>query len=302
MIQVLGHINPDSDAICTAVVTAHWLTSCHRPAQAWRLGEANQETRFIFDYAGLALPDVLNIPLKDEAVWLVGFSEPAQGPADLYQSRIVGILDHHPPGGTIAEWVPEAWIRPLGSAATMQWLLIDATVPQALTANYATLLLGALLSETLNLHTSTTTEDDLRAATRLAQLSGVNLTTFSRDLFYARTDHADLTASCLLANNLKVFAIAGMDVHIARLELSSLNQIDSRLNDLHAAIRLHAKQTDADLVVLMLTDIREGFSVLYFAGREGIRMTSCSVPGMVSRTKQLLPWLASRLTLKRSCL
>ena len=45
----------------------------------------------------------------------------------------------------------------------------------------------------------------------------------------------------------------------------------------------------------MLTDIRAGFSTLYFAGRESVNVASCSVPGMLSRKKQLLLWLESRL-------
>ncbi|MEB6537449.1 DHH family phosphoesterase, partial [Pantoea stewartii] len=124
MIHVFGHINPDSDAICTAVVTAHWLTGRGMDARAWRLGEANRETRFIFDTAGLTLPPLLAIPLQDERVWLVDFTEPAQGPDDLLRSNVVGITDHHRLGGLITQLPPEVHIRPVGSSATLLWLLM----------------------------------------------------------------------------------------------------------------------------------------------------------------------------------
>ena len=39
MIHVIGHLNPDSDAICTAAMTARWLTLRGQQATAWRLGE-----------------------------------------------------------------------------------------------------------------------------------------------------------------------------------------------------------------------------------------------------------------------
>ena len=126
MINVFGHLNPDSDAVCTAAVTAGWLSRCNRPARAWRTGEANPETRYIFEAAGLPLPPLLDIPLKGEPVWLVDFTEPAQGPADLFQSNIIGIIDHHRLGGLVTQLPPEVWIKPAGSSATVLWLLMDA--------------------------------------------------------------------------------------------------------------------------------------------------------------------------------
>ncbi|MGY3307026.1 inorganic pyrophosphatase/exopolyphosphatase [Pantoea ananatis] len=161
MIHVFGHINPDSDAICTAVVTAHWLTGRGMDARAWRLGEANRETRFIFDTAGLTLPPLLAIPLQDERVWLVDFTEPAQGPDDLLRSNVVGITDHHRLGGLITQLPPEVHIRPVGSSATLLWLLMDAEARRTLPPTLAVLLLGALLSDTVNLRSPTTTEDDM---------------------------------------------------------------------------------------------------------------------------------------------
>lgn len=78
MIHVIGHLNPDSDAICTAAMTARWLTLRGQQATAWRLGEPNRETQFIFEHAGLEMPGRLTFPLTDLDVWLVDFTEPAQ--------------------------------------------------------------------------------------------------------------------------------------------------------------------------------------------------------------------------------
>lgn len=61
-----------------------------------------------------------------------------------------------------------------------------------------------------------------------------------------------------------------------------------------------AVTTGTGLIVLMVTDILECFPTLYFAGSDSGGMTSCSVPGMVSRKKQLLPWLEHILSQRRS--
>lgn len=299
MINVFGHLNPDSDAVCTAAVTAGWLNRCGRPSRAWRAGEANPETRYIFEAAGLTLPPLLDIPLKGEQVWLVDFTEPVQGPADLLQSNIIGVIDHHRLGGLVTQLPPEVWIKPAGSSATVLWLLMNAEMRRAMPPTHAILLLGALLSDTVNLRSPTTTEDDIRTATELSVLSGIKRKTFVRDLLVAKTDITGQSAEQLLNKDLKAFLLAGTDVRIAQLEVNSPDQVTPVLDELQDAMAQMAVTTGAGFIVLMVTDIRECFSTLYFAGPESGNMTSCSVPGMVSRKKQLLPWLEQFLSQSR---
>ena len=299
MINVFGHLNPDSDAVCTAAVTAGWLNRCNRPARPWLPGEANPETRYIFEAAGLPLPPLLDIPLKDEPVWLVDFTEPAQGPADLLQSNIIGIIDHHRLGGLVTQLPPEVWIKPAGSSATVLWLMMDAEMHRTMPPTHAILLLGALLSDTVNLRSPTTTEDDIRTATELCVLSGVKRKAFARGLLAAKTDITGQSAEQLLHKDLKAFSLAGTDVRIAQLEVSSPGQVAPVLDALQNAMAEMVVKTGAGLVVLMVTDIRECFSTLYFAGPEGGNAASYSEPGMVSRKKQLLPWLERFLSQSR---
>ncbi|MBD5750629.1 DHH family phosphoesterase, partial [Citrobacter freundii] len=124
MIHVIGHLNPDSDAICTAAMTARWLSLRGQQATAWRLGEPNRETQFIFEHAGLTMPERLTFELTDRDVWLVDFTEPAQGPESLTESNVVGIIDHHRLGGLVTRLPPEVWVKPVGSSATLLWQLM----------------------------------------------------------------------------------------------------------------------------------------------------------------------------------
>ncbi|HAJ7944641.1 TPA: inorganic pyrophosphatase [Escherichia coli] len=299
MINVFGHLNPDSDAVCTAAVTAGWLSRCDRPARAWRTGEANPETRYIFESTGLSLPPLLDIPLNGEPVWLVDFTEPAQGPADLFQSNIIGIIDHHRLGGLVTQLPPEVWIKPAGSSATVLWLLMDAEMRRSMPPTHAILLLGALLSDTINLRSPTTTEDDIRTVTELCVLSGVKRKVFAQGLLAAKTDITGQSAEQLLNKDLKAFSLAGTDVRIAQLEVSSPDLVTPVLDELQNAMAQMVMRTGAGLVVLMVTDIHECFSTLYFVGPESGNAACCSVPGMVSRKKQLLPWLERFLSQNR---
>ncbi|HFZ8993397.1 TPA: manganese-dependent inorganic pyrophosphatase [Citrobacter freundii] len=297
MIHVFGHLNPDSDAICTAFMTARWLTLRGEKAVAFRLGEANRETQFIFSRAGVPLPERLTVSLSGCDVWLVDFTEPAQGPQTLAESNVVGIIDHHRLGGLITRLPPEVWIKPVGSSATLLWQLMAAPYRAQISAAEAMLLLGAILSDTVTLRSPTTTADDRLAVEELSQLTGVVLDEFSAALLRAKTSVEGMSAQALLHKDIKSFTIHGQHIRVAQLELYALEQVAAMTEELHREMERHQAETGAALVVLMLTDINRQYSQLLFAGRARPDVPQpCVVEGMLSRKKQMLPWLEQHLS------
>ncbi|HCW7015216.1 TPA: manganese-dependent inorganic pyrophosphatase [Citrobacter farmeri] len=296
MIHVVGHLNPDSDAICTAFMAARWLNMRGLQATAWRLGEPNRETRFLFGRAGLTLPPLLEMPLTDLDFWLVDFTEPTQGPETLLASNIVGIIDHHRLGGLVTRLPPEVWIKPVGSSATLLWQLMSQENRAQITPAQALLLLGAMLSDTVTLRSPTTTADDRLAVEELTTLAGVDLAAFSADLLSAKTSVEGLSASELLQKDIKRFTINGQQVSVAQIELYALSQVAGMMDALRQEMTDYATGSGADLVVLMLTDINAGNSQLWFAGPRQPELTQpVTVEGMLSRKKQMLPWLESHV-------
>ncbi|MCE0801907.1 DHH family phosphoesterase [Buttiauxella sp. S04-F03] len=296
MIHVFGHLNPDSDTICTAYVAARWLTIKGQHAQAFRLGELNRETVYIFRHADLTPPPLLNDSLAGKDVWLVDFTEPAQGPASLNESNVVGIIDHHRLGGLITQLPPEVWIKPVGSSATLLWQLMVPAHRREISPGEAILLLGAVLSDTVALRSPTTTEDDHLAVDELCALAKIEREDFIRDLLTAKTDIIGLSADELLNKDSKMFDILGNKVLAAQLELYSLEQAEPLIDELKSAMDLRVTTSGAGLVVLMLTDISTECSRLYFAGPALADNAPVTIAGMLSRKKQLLPWLHTRLS------
>ncbi|MCS3600892.1 manganese-dependent inorganic pyrophosphatase [Buttiauxella sp. BIGb0471] len=295
MIHVFGHINPDSDTVCTAYMAARWLTIKGRNAQAFRLGELNRETNYIFRHAGLTPPPLLDDSLAGKDVWLVDFTEPAQGPASLNESNVVGIIDHHRLGGLITQLPPEVWIKPVGSSATLLWQLMTPTTRHEISPSEAILLLGAALSDTVALRSPTTTDEDRQAVDELCSLATVDREDFTRNLLTAKTDIVGLNADELLNKDSKMFDISGNKVLVAQLELYSLDQAEPLIDELKSAMEQRVTTSEAGLVVLMLTDISAECSRLYFAGPALTDNAPCTIAGMLSRKKQLLPWLHARL-------
>ena len=61
---VVGHRNPDTDAITAAIVYSEFLRRMNVNAKAYRLGDLNNETKFVLKSAGVKEPAMIpdNVP------------------------------------------------------------------------------------------------------------------------------------------------------------------------------------------------------------------------------------------------
>lgn len=59
-IYIFGHRNPDTDSICSAIGYAELKRKLGYPAEACRLGEINDETRFVLDYFKVPVPQEIS--------------------------------------------------------------------------------------------------------------------------------------------------------------------------------------------------------------------------------------------------
>lgn len=183
-VYVIGHRSPDSDTICSAIAYARLLNMLGYPAEAAANGQVNKESAYILKEAGVEAPPILE-DAAGKSIFLVDHSEYAQATAGMQDAHIVGILDHHGVGSvtTGQQLVYEA--KPIGATATVVWLDY-LNYGLEIDRSTATLLLGAILSDTTNLTGTTVTEADRQAVSDLAGLAGI----MDVDAFY-RTLHAE---------------------------------------------------------------------------------------------------------------
>ncbi|MFG6652943.1 DHHA2 domain-containing protein [Scandinavium sp. M-37] len=299
MIYVFGHRNPDSDSICSARVVADWLTYTARPATPFRLGELTPETRYILDAAGVSPPALLTENLTDKKVWLVDFSDAEQGPPTLLDSDIIGIIDHHRIGTVVTRNPPDVWVRAVGCSATVILAILTRESPMPLSASQATLLLGAILSDTVALTGPTTTAQDRQAVAFLRDIVEVDYQSFVDGLLAAKTDLSGQSASQLLHRDAKNYQLHGLSILLSQIEVAALSDIDPHLPGLLQEIDHARQQSSLDIVVLILTDITQHNSVLYFSDNKVIGSCQVPLPGMTSRKKEILPWLTERLALTK---
>ncbi|BEM09168.1 inorganic pyrophosphatase [Serratia marcescens] len=294
-LYVFGHKNPDSDSICSALVVADWLNHLGKPAVAFRLGELTPETRYILAAAGVQAPPLLKGDLRDRKVWLVDFTDVEQGPASLPDSDVVGVIDHHRLGTLITRNPPDVWIRAVGCCATVILQILAAERPMPLSSAQATLLLGAILSDTVALSAPTTTEQDRLAAERLGAISHVDYDAFTAGLLAAKTDLSGQSAAQLLHRDAKNYLIHSVSLLLSQIEVRTMSDIDPLLPALQQALEHTKQEAGLEMAALLVTDITCRRSTLYFSPNRVLDIRQVSLPGMTSRKKEVLPWLTRQI-------
>src|SRR4029434_4749582 len=120
-------------------------------------------------------------------VILVDHAEQAQSVPGVEEAEIIEILDHHHIGSIETRIPVRATFAPVGSTAT---LVIERFRQAGMEPSppTATLLLGAMLSDTVILNSPTTTERDRAAVDYLERVLELDAREFGREMFQAGSD------------------------------------------------------------------------------------------------------------------
>ncbi|MFB9134391.1 manganese-dependent inorganic pyrophosphatase [Vibrio olivae] len=300
MILVVGHKNPDSDSICSALVTEALLTARGLEAKAVRQGELNRETQHILECAGVDQPELCT-QVAGKKVWLVDYSDVAQAPDDIQHAEILGIIDHHRLGDIMTTNPLEAWIWPVGCTCTILFNLLQLE-NVAITPSMATLMMSAILSDTVGFASPTCTDKDKQAVEALATLANVDdLDAFIKALLIAKTDIEGLSAAELVEKDLKAYSFNGRDVVVGQIELATLDQVDSMIDALNQDLQRRCDEQNLAFAAVMLTDITSAQTRLIYTGEWASKLDKHQHEGVLmmantlSRKKQGWPWLQAQL-------
>lgn len=236
---------------------------------------------------------------------LVDHFERTQTVKGVGAARIEEIVDHHRVGAIETLMPARVDCRPVGSSATIIALKFDEAGLKP-NAREAMLLLGALVSDTLLLTSPTTTSIDRELAPRLAKAAGVKLKEFGREVLRQNDELAHGDPHQLVEKDVKAFTRGEVGFGVAQLETVDLRNLTAaRAEALQVALE-HLRANSAwQLAVLIVTDVLEGNSRMLVVDpdkerRAGLMDGDTSVTGklcsgMVSRKKQLLPYLCEQL-------
>jgi manganese-dependent inorganic pyrophosphatase len=236
-------------------------------------------------------------------VLLVDHAEQAQSVAGVEHAEIVEILDHHHIGSIETRIPVRATFDPVGSTAT---LVIERFRQSGMEPSRAaaTLLLGAILSDTVILNSPTTTERDRAVVSYLEQVLACDATEFGREMFERTTDLTRVPAEEIVARDVKDYdAGGGQTLRIAQVETVG-QTLRERRDELLAALEAVREREGHTVVALMVTDIMGKATTLYTSGERGPLDRAfgraredgvIALPGVMSRKKQVAPQLLTAL-------
>jgi len=232
-------------------------------------------------------------------VLLVDHAEQAQSVPGVERAEIVEILDHHHIGSIETRLPVRATFDPVGSTATLviERFRAEGREPRESTA---TMLLAALLSDTVVLTSPTTTDRDHRVAAYLRELLGVDPEAFGMEMFRASSDVSRLSADEIVARDVKEYSLdSGRTIAIAQVETVG-HGLDEREEELLQALERARDRSGHAVAALMVTDIVRRSTELLVAGdREAAARAfgatahngAIDLPGVMSRKKQVAPKL-----------
>jgi manganese-dependent inorganic pyrophosphatase len=240
---------------------------------------------------------------KPRRVLLVDHAEQAQSVPGVEQAEIVEILDHHHIGSIETKIPVTATFDPVGSTATLvvERFRQNGMEPSRPTA---TMLLGAILSDTVILNSPTTTERDHAVVSYLGRVLEVDTTDFGREMFEATSDVSEVPADQIISHDAKEYQVrGGQTIAIAQIETVGKTLLE-RKDELLDAMRKVQRNKDYLFYALMVTDILSKGTDLLVVGDTGAvgraldaeaQDSVIELPGVMSRKKQVAPKLMAAL-------
>ena len=299
-ISVVGHANPDTDSVTSAIALAALLNAQGMEAKACMqiaAADLNPESKTVLKRFGLTAPEQL-MDAAGKKIALVDFSDIAQGPANLASAELVAVVDHHKIGDVTTNSPILFRAEPVGCTGTvLNKMFKEAGV--AIPKDVAGGMLAAILSDTVNFKSPTCTDDDKAAVKDLQAVAGVTDTEeLFMEMLKAKSAVDGVPAKDLLFRDYKDFDMKGQKVGVGQLELAALDQVANVRKDLLAAMEA-VKKDGRHSVLLMLTDVvKEGTDLVVLSDDPALIEkafdgkldgNSMWIPGMMSRKKQTVP-------------
>lgn len=303
-LKVIGHINPDSDTVCSPIAYAWYLSGKKGiEAQAFIAGPLNKETAFILDHFSIETPEILKHFSGDDEVIIMDTNNPDELLPGIDKAKIRGIIDHHKlVGGLQTEEPLMIAMEPIACTATIAWHIMQREHHTELPKEIAGIMLSAILSDTLKFTSPTTTEEDKKAAHALAEICGEDIDSLAEKMFAAKSDLSGMDTRNILTVDSKIFEFGDKKARISVLETTKPENALDMLHELQGEMVTMKREDSLDHAFFFVVDILKTEAHLIVSDEEEriiaeeafeakFEEDTLLLPGVVSRKKQIIPAL-----------
>ena len=130
----------------------------------------------------------------------------------------------------------------------------------------AGLLLGGILSATVNLQAPTTTPRDIETANILAAVADLRLDAFAREMFSLDTEVREKMVDEMISHDMIFRDIAGVRVVFGRVNVSDIQSYRQDTLDVQTRLDNYCRSRNLDLCILAFVSALENGCILYCAG------------------------------------
>lgn len=235
---------------------------------------------------------------------LVDHNEFSQAVTGAEEAEIIEVLDHHRLSGNLVTKEPIQFInKTVGSTCT---IVGSAFRGHGLdpSRGIAVCICAGIISDTLNLTSPTTTDEDRSVLEWASRIAGVDVDKFKEDFFSAGSVLRGGNFHEAVGSDRKEFEESGYRVSISQVEEIGFDYFWPAREALQDELRKLVRDHHLDLACLMITDITLNDSLLLIEAPNEIRQKIgyprrdshlFILKGVVSRKKQLFPFIGSIL-------
>ena len=297
---IFGHKNPDTDSITSSLVMAELEKALgNTDVVAGRLGNVNKETEYVLNYLGIEAPELIESVEDGANVILVDHNNPKESIENLDNVNILKVVDHH--AVVLTTGYPLYYrAEPVGCTETVLYKLYKENNVEV-SKKIATLMVSAIISDTLLLKSPTTTKEDVKAVEELSKIAGIDPEVYGLEMLKAGTDLSSFSIDEILSLDAKEIDIKGVKVLINQVNTASIPDVMVKKAELEAGINKVIEEKGLDLFVLLITDIVNSNSQTISIGARadlveksyGVTLVenTALLEGVVSRKKQVIPVL-----------
>lgn len=220
-------------------------------------------------------------------------------------TEIVAIVDHHHIGDVQTDKPIEYRNHRCGCTCTIIYGLYKENGVEP-APDMCGLMLSAIVSDTLNLKSATTTQEDVDAVHELAEKAGItDVAAYAREMLGASVSLFDATPHEILFRDLKTYEIGRYRFAVGQTNYSHMEDVQKILPVFRENLEKEQAENKLDLMVMLFTDVMGNGSLFVFYGPLSYLLSDIIAtrfdehsgfdPSIISRKQQLMPKLSEIL-------
>jgi manganese-dependent inorganic pyrophosphatase len=230
-------------------------------------------------------------------VILVDHNSYEQSAVGLDEAEILEIVDHHNLANIGTNHPINFRNMIVGSTNTIIYLMYKESSVK-IPKNIAGMMLSGILSDTLILHSPTTTDYDRDAVNNLARIAGVDYKKYGFDMIAYGTNLTGKTKEQILYNDFKKYPTSSGIIGLGQIYTTDISEIENEKEEYISMLNNVEVSNDYKFVALFVTDIIKNGTYIYYsnAGKtileEALNISLYEgyyLPKVVSRKMQVLP-------------